>query len=101
MNLKTVAAAIFRYLILVGDAISQLLNVALFLGGNPNESISGRAYRCQYDLKWSLARMVIDAIFYPFESHHCRKAYISDLNRASDLIAHHYENSMEAEAWES
>lgn len=72
-------------LIAIGDALSQLLNVALlpnFSDTNANESISGRAYRSG----WTKTQKVIDWVFSPFEKQHCRKAYFNDLTRASSLI---------------
>lgn len=69
----------------IGDALSQLLNVALLpdhTGTTANESISGRAFRsgwrCQ---KW------IDALFF-FQSGpgHCERSYRADLERARKTI---------------
>ena len=36
--------SVLGYLIRSGDAVSQLVNVVVFLGQNPNESISGRTF---------------------------------------------------------
>ena len=68
------------YLIRVGDALSQLLNV-LLLNGHPNESISGRAFRTK-----SLWYSVIDLIFW-FDPQHSRTAYEHDLKYAEQLLA--------------
>lgn len=62
----------------LGDATSQLLNVAL-LNGNPNESISGRAWRSG----WARVRAAIDAVL---GAGHCRGAYLWDIARAVRLI---------------
>ena len=70
-----------NYLIRLGDALSQFLNVLLF-GGDPNYSISGDAYR----LKRVKLMFVIDLIFSPFEEHHCEKAYINDVLKAKKLL---------------
>lgn len=71
-------------LIRLGDAFSQFLNVLIF-GGDSNHSISGDAYRFKRE---RLMRM-LDWVFYPFESEHCRKAYFHDVAKAVKLIAEH------------
>ena len=63
------------------SASSQWLNV-LLLGGHPNESISGRAYR----EGWTRTVRFINALFW-WQSHHCRGAYIKDLEWAANYIA--------------
>jgi hypothetical protein len=67
------------YLIRVGDALSQLLNVVL-LNGHPNESLSGRAWRTK-----SLWYSVIDLLFF-FDPRHCKTAYENDLAYARELV---------------
>ena len=67
------------YLIKIGDALSQLLNV-IFLNGHPNESLSGRAYRVKSN--WF---RIIDTIFW-FDKNHCRNAYLNDIQYASELL---------------
>jgi hypothetical protein len=66
-------------LVRIGDALSQLLNAAL-LGGHPNESLSGRAWRTQ-----SVWYKVIDVLLW-FDPDHCRNSYLNDLHYAVDLI---------------
>jgi len=63
------------------DAVSQLGNVLIF-NGDPNYSISGEAYR-RGRHRW---RRFIDALFSPFETDHCRKAYENDVAKAIRLI---------------
>ena len=72
----------FTRLIRVGDAISQLFNVALF-NGHPNESMSGRAWRTQS--KW---HKLIDAIFF-FDPNHCKVAHENDIAYAKELLKSH------------
>jgi hypothetical protein len=63
----------------VGDALSQLANVALMPNHkqtNANESISGRAYRQQ----WRIQK-VINLLFF-WQENHCKNAYELDLGRA-------------------
>lgn len=73
-------------LLAIGDAFSQLCNVA-FLPSleetDPNESISGRAYR----QGWAKAEKAINAVFFVFERDHCKKAYLADIERAKSLLA--------------
>lgn len=60
-----------KYLIRIGDATSQWVNTAV--GGHPNESLSGRAYRT--NSKWKL---VIDTILW-FDIDHCKVAHLNDV----------------------
>lgn len=76
-----------NYVVRVGDAISQFLNVAFFLGDNPNESLSGRAWRQRRDHGWKELRIVIDWLFKPWMPNHCQASYYNDLVRARRLIA--------------
>ena len=76
-----------EYLIHVGDALSQLLNVMVFLSDNPNESLSGRCYR-QKDHWWfGRLRRTIDAVAHLMgDVGHCANAHRYDIRRAQDLI---------------
>ena len=70
----------------IGDALSQLVNVALLprhTETTANESISGRAYR----EGWRAARW-IDALFF-WQRNHCEGAYLADLKRAIAFQAQH------------
>ncbi len=65
----------------IGDALSQLVNVALLpmhQETTANESISGRAYR----RGWRRTEAVINWLFSPWEQDHCRNAYEADRLRA-------------------
>lgn len=60
----------------VGNAIA---------GGNPDCTISGRTGYFQYNAVkpfpyyWKLLAVIIDATFYPVDSHHhCREAYLAE-----------------------
>lgn len=68
-----------KYLIKVGDALSQLANV-VFLNGHPNESLSGRAYRT--GSKW---QKVIDTVLW-FDKDHCKNSHLNDIAYAKNLI---------------
>lgn len=67
-----------NYLVRLGDALSQFVNV-LLLSGQANESISGRAYRSG----WVLTTRAIDALIF-WEPEHCRRAHEADVLRAHD-----------------
>lgn len=72
-------------LIKIGDALSQLANVAFLPNHeqtNPNESISGRAYR----MGWKRTEKFINALFYLWEKDHCKLAYEADVIRARELL---------------
>ena len=76
---------IFKYIIHVGDATSQWVNT-VFLLGDPNESISGRAYRMNHHFVWGIIEKVINWLLSPFEQNHCQKAYDADYDRAARLL---------------
>jgi hypothetical protein len=75
-----------KRLLAIGDAFSQLCNVA-FLPRleetNPNESISGRSYR----QGWTKTQKTIDILLYVFEKEHCKKSYEADIERAKSLLS--------------
>ena len=93
MNLKPAATAVLSYLVRVGDATSQLLNIMVFLGDNPNESVSGRCYRLRQHFFWGKLKVVVDTLASPFEEDHCRVAYDGDLRRARLLVERHGDGS--------
>tara|TARA_Y100000385_G_scaffold270420_1_gene309459 strand:- start:900 stop:1181 length:282 start_codon:yes stop_codon:yes gene_type:complete len=76
----------FSYFIRSGDAVSQLVNVVLFFGKNPNESISGRSYRLREQWFWGKMMLTIDWLFSPLQRQHCKKAYVNDLRRAKKIL---------------
>lgn len=78
---------VVRYLLTVGDALSQVANVVLFLGGNANESVSGRSWRLRNKyLFWGIMRKVIDWCASPFEVDHCEASHKADVARAARLL---------------
>lgn len=77
---------ILEYFIRVGDATSQLLNVLIFMGQNPNESISGRSWRLRQNWFWGKMRILVDWVFSPVQVSHCEKAHTNDVARAARLI---------------
>ena len=67
-------------------AIDQVGNA--LADGNPKRTISGRTGYYQYNaikpfrLYWRLLAFIIDATFYPLDSHsHCRKAYENEKDK--------------------
>jgi hypothetical protein len=72
-------------LIMVGDALSQLFNVAFLRNlkdTTSNESTSGRAHRAG----WERTEKLINWLASPFEKDHCRLAYENDVRRAEALV---------------
>ena len=67
------------YLLNILISFDQFVNV-LFLG-QPDETISSRAWRCK-DVSsfWRFMRKFIDLLFF-FQPQHCFKAYLAELNR--------------------
>ena len=67
------------YLLNILISFDQLVNV-LFLG-QPDETISSRAWRCK-DVSsfWKVMRKFIDLLFF-FQPQHCFKAYLAEINR--------------------
>lgn len=78
--------AIINYLIRVGDATSQWVNVVFLFSDNPNESISGRCWRLRTHWFWGSLRKIIDFFVSPFEDYHCELSYYADVRRAKDLL---------------
>ena len=73
-----------KYVTRVGDASSQLVNVALLWGDNANESVSGRSHRLKDKSKpWGWVNATID---YVFDQDHCERAYINDVARAKKTV---------------
>ena len=68
-----------EYLTNILSAFSQLANV-IFLNGNPNESISGRSYR----ENWEVSLRIVNAIFF-WQSNHCRGAHHKDVEWAKEF----------------
>ena len=83
---NNLANSLLNYLIRVGDATSQWLNVVFLWSPNPNESISGRAWRLRNVYKaWSLVRKFLDFVVF-WEEHHCELSYYADVRRAKALL---------------
>ena len=75
---------LLKYAIRVGDASSQLLNVAVLLGDNANESVSGRSHRLKDKSKgWRWLNASID---YVFDENHCERSYVNDVARAKKTL---------------
>lgn len=70
----------------IGLACSQMLNA--IIGGDPDESISGRAGKGREDGSpfWTLAATVIDLIWWPIERDHCAKSIERDRGAAAALL---------------
>lgn len=78
--------AVVDYFIRVGDCLSQLLNVVVFFSLNPNESLSGRAFRERiHSMFWSVVYALINTVFF-WQHDHCRLAYLADKERAKRML---------------
>jgi hypothetical protein len=79
-----------RYALRVSHCLSQLINVVIFFGPNPTESLSSRCYRLRDQgdriKPWWLLHTVIDFIAKPFHVEHCKKSYETCLSHAFLLI---------------
>jgi len=60
--------------------VSQTIN-ALVLMGNPDETVSARAYRTP----WPRARRILDTIFF-WEAEHCYRSHQRDIEFARKLL---------------
>ena len=76
-----------NYLLRVGDALSQLLNVALF-NGQANESLSGRSYRLRRIPSWGYLYSFINSVFF-WQEDHCKASYDADVTRAGQTLRGH------------
>lgn len=76
-----------RWLLTIGDAVSQLLNVVIFFSQNANESISGRAWRLHKKYAfWYIIKVSIDWLASPMEADHCQASHKADVARAARLL---------------
>jgi len=75
-----------RYMIHVGDATSQLINTAVLLSDNPNESVSGRAYRLNDQQGWKQLEKTLNFIFAGWQEDHCKQSFLNDVARAKQLV---------------
>lgn len=68
------------YPIRIFDWLSQGVNTVIF-NGKPDESLSGRAYRMEYESRfWAFMRRFIDGVFF-WQEAHCRASYMADIDR--------------------
>lgn len=83
-KLDEVLEEALAYVTRVGDATSQLVNVAILFGDNANESVSGRSHRLKSKSKaWKWANAAIDFVF---DENHCERAYLNDVARAAKTL---------------
>ena len=70
-----------KWLLNVLIAFDQLVNA--LIGGAPDETLSASAWKGEQEGRVlpRLFRPIIDAIFYPVQRDHCRKAYEAELRR--------------------
>lgn len=83
-NFDEALEEVLNYVTRVGDATSQLINVALLFGDNANESVSGRSHRLKDQHKaWKWLNSAID---FTFDQDHCERAYLNDVARAQKTL---------------
>ena len=83
-KLDTALKEALNYVVRVGDATSQLVNVAVLFGDNANESVSGRSHRLKDKHKaWAWLGASIDFVF---DDNHCERAYNNDVARAAKTL---------------
>ena len=87
MAQKNITNAVISYFRHIGDALSQLINVVFFISKNPNESVSGRAWRQRSHWFWGAMRVVLDYAAFVFEKNHCKKSHLNDVSRARMTVA--------------
>lgn len=76
-----------EYLSTLVTAISQFLNVLIFLG-DPDETISGRSFRqgvLESHKGWQFMERVVNTLFF-FEKNHCEMAYYRDVENARLIV---------------
>jgi len=79
-----VLSEVLGYVTRVGDATSQLINVAILFGDNANESVSGRSHRLKNKHKaWGWLNSFID---FAFDENHCERSYLNDVARAAKTL---------------
>tara|TARA_R110002153_G_scaffold61515_1_gene165948 strand:- start:139 stop:450 length:312 start_codon:yes stop_codon:yes gene_type:complete len=79
-----------RYFLRMLHTVSQLINVLVFFGSNPAETLSSRCYRLKDQgdrvKPWRLLQICLDFIAKPFHAEHCKKSYETSLSHAFLLI---------------
>lgn len=68
-----------NYFLRIACAADQTLNTVL--GGEPDETLSSRAYRNRERPGWKQLRQVIDSLFF-WQDEHCLGAYLAERERA-------------------
>lgn len=64
--------------------ISQAVN-ALILNGEPDQTLSSRAYSCNNVKGWSLAEKAINFVFF-WDKQHCYNSWMLDLEFSNRII---------------
>lgn len=78
--MQWVKAWFFKLLVV----ISQTIN-ALILNGEPDQTISSRAYSCNNVKMWSLVEQCINFVFF-WDENHCYKSWVLDLEFSNRII---------------
>lgn len=68
-----------QYILNILIAFDQLINTLIL--GQPNETISSRAWRCKDSSSfWKFMRKLIDTIFF-WQKDHCYNSFIAEVER--------------------
>jgi hypothetical protein len=78
--MEAVMIAVFDWFHKLVILVSQSAN-ALFLNGNPDETVSARAYRCD----WYRTEKIINLIFW-FDPDHCQESHERDKRFARAVL---------------
>lgn len=65
--------------------ISQSIN-AVFFFGDPNETVSARAWRNRHTVLGGIVVIALDTLFF-FEDDHCLNSHVADLIWAKSLLS--------------
>lgn len=76
-----------KYLVRLGIGFDQFVNT--IFGGDPDETISARAWRQRNKKRWGIMRVLIDTLFF-WQKNHCYKAYLQEFDRSQ--LSGHYSN---------
>ena len=79
---------VFKFVFGFGERIFVLLSQtgnAIFLYGNPDETISARCYRHRNEPIWSKAYEILNTVFF-WDEDHCYESHVKDLYFAGEIL---------------
>ena len=75
-----VRAWFFKLLVVISQAVN-----ALILGGEPDQTISSRAYSCNTVKGWSFVERFINFVFF-WDKNHCHNSWLMDVDFSNRII---------------